>query len=211
MDEYKSVEKYLNKQKKKVTHNESKRIENPVRSMILGFINRTLISGIFLLSVLCMIKMNPDTKKQVYQTVYGSNFSFASFQKWYQKNFGNLFPKEITKKIGNDQMVFQESFVYQKKENIENGVRVSVGQGYLMPALESGLVVFMGEKEGVGETLIIQQVNGVDAWYVGLTPKDLKLYDYVEKGSLLGEAREKTLDLYFQKEGAFVDYQDYIS
>ena len=186
MDEYKSVEKYLNKQKKKVTHNESKRIENPVRSMILGFINRTLISGIFLLSVLCMIKMNPDTKKQVYQTVYGSNFSFASFQKWYQKNFGNLFPKEITKKIGNDQMVFQESFVYQKKENIENGVRV-------------------------WETLIIQQVNGVDAWYVGLTPKDLKLYDYVEKGSLLGEAREKTLDLYFQKEGAFVDYQDYIS
>ena len=51
MDEYKSVEKYLNKQKKKVTHNESKRIENPVRSMILGFINRTLISGIFLSSV----------------------------------------------------------------------------------------------------------------------------------------------------------------
>lgn len=179
--------------------------------MILGFINRTLISGIFLLSVLCMIKMNPDTKNQVYQAVYGSNFSFASFQKWYQKSFGNLFPEGVTKNIGKDQMVFQESFVYQKKENIENGVRVSVGQGYLMPALESGLVVFMGEKDGIGETLIIQQVNGVDAWYVGLAPKDLKLYDYVEKGSLLGETRGKTMDLYFQKEGAFVDYQDYIS
>jgi len=211
MDEYKSVEKYLNKQKKSKTKNKSKEIDNPVRSMILSFINRTLISGILLLSVLCMIKMNPDTKKQVYQTVYGNNFSFASFQKWYKKYFGNLFPEEITKNMGKDQMVFQESFVYQKKENIENGVRVSVGRGYLMPVLESGLVVFMGEKEGIGETLIIQQVNGVDAWYVGVIPKDIKLYDYVEKGSLLGEAREKTLDLYFQKEGVFVDYKDYIS
>lgn len=211
MGEYKSVEKYFNKQKKSKAKNGLKEVENPTRSMILGFINRTLISGILLLSVLCMIKMNPDTKKQVYQTVYGTNFSFASFQKWYQKYFGNLFPEEITKNIGKDQMVFQESFVYQKKENIENGVRVSVGKGYLMPTLESGLVVFMGEKEDLGETLIIQQVNGVDAWYVGLTLKDLKLYDYVEKGSLLGETREKTLDLYFQKEGAFVDYQNYIS
>ncbi len=80
-----------------------------------------------------------------------------------------------------------------------------------MPALESGLVVFMGNQEGYGETLIIQQVNGVDAWYVGITPTDLKLYDYIEKGSLLGEAKEKEMDLYFQKEGAFVSYQDYIS
>ena len=210
MDEYKSVEKYLNQKKKSKLKDESKKT-SPIRSMILSFINRTLISGIFLLSVLCMIKMNPDTKKQVYQTVYGSNFSFASFQKWYQKNFGNLFPENITKNMGKDQMVFQETFVYQKKEDIENGVRVSVSRGYLMPALESGLVVFMGEKEGVGNTLIIQQVNGVDAWYVGVEPKDLKLYDYVEKGSLLGEVREKTLDLYFQKEGAFVSYKDYIS
>ncbi len=210
MDEYKSVEKYLNKKKKSKLKDETNQT-SPVRSMVLSFINRTLISGIFLLSVLCMIKMNPDTKKHVYQTVYGSNFSFASFQKWYQKKFGNLFPEDITKNMGKDQMVFQETFVYQKKEDIENGVRVSVPRGYLMPALESGLVVFMGEKEGVGNTLIIQQVNGVDAWYVGVEPRDLKLYDYVEKGSLLGEVREKTLDLYFQKEGTFVNYQDYIS
>ncbi|MDE5587025.1 MAG: M23 family metallopeptidase [Bacilli bacterium] len=158
-----------------------------------------------------MIKMHPDTKKDVYKTVFGKNFSFAPFQEWYQKYFGNLFPEEISKKLPKEQMVFQESFVYQDKKEIENGVRVSVGKGYLMPALESGLVVFMGNREGYGDTLIIQQMNGVDVWYIGLTPTDLKLYDYIEKGSLLGETKEKEIDLYFQKEGEFVSYKDYIS
>ncbi len=207
MEEYKSVAKYLNKQKGKNKEKET----NQFRSFFLGFCNRVLLSGILLLTVLCMVKMNPNTKKDVYQTIFGKNFSFVSFQEWYQKYFGNLFPEEISKKLPKEQMVFQESFVYQDKKEIKNGVRVSVGKGYLMPALESGLVVFMGNQEGYGETLIIQQVNGVDAWYVGITPTDLKLYDYIEKGSLLGEAKEKEIDLYFQKEGAFVSYQDYIS
>lgn len=209
MDEYKSVARYLNKQKGKKKEVETK--TNPIRSFLLGFCNRALLSGILLLAVLCMIKMNPDTKKDVYKTIYGRNFSFVSFQEWYQKYFGNLFPDGISKKLPKEQMVFQESFVYQDKKEIENGVRVSVGKGYLMPALESGLVVFMGNQEGYGDTLIIQQMNGVDVWYVGLIPTDLKLYDYVEKGSLLGESKEQELDLYFQKEGAFVSYKDYIS
>ncbi|MCI8588327.1 MAG: M23 family metallopeptidase [Bacilli bacterium] len=205
MNEYKSVEKYLNKQKGKKTS------EDQFRSRFLNFCNRALVSGILLLSVLCIIKMHPESKKEVYKFIYSQNFSFAPFQEWYQKYFGNLFPEEFSPKLPKDQMVFQESFVYQEKKEIENGVRVSVGKGYLMPSLESGLVVFMGNKDGYGETLIIQQMNGVDAWYVGLTPTDLKLYDYVEKGSLLGEVKEKDLDLYFQKEGEFVDYKEYIS
>jgi len=205
MDEYKSVTKYLNQKNKKKTE------PNHFRSLFLGFCNRALLSGILLLAVLCMIKMNPDSKKEVYQTIYGQNFSFAPFQEWYQKNFGNLFLEEMTNKLPKEKMVFQESFVYQGKEEIKDGVRVSVGKGYLIPALESGLVVFMGEKEGYGNTLIIQQMNGIDVWYVGLTPTEIKLYDYIEKGSLLGESKEKTLDLYFQKEGEFVNYQEYLS
>ena len=108
-------------------------------------------------------------------------------------------------------MVFQETFHYEKKEDYQEGTRFTVGKGYLMPNLESGLVVFWGEKEGYGKTLIIQQVDGLDAWYVGLSDIDYELYDYVEKGSLLGEVKEEVLDLYFQKDGAFVKNQDYVS
>lgn len=211
MEKYKSVEKYLNRQMKNEGNKKIEQNKKNFKSNLLGFINRTLLSGIILLTVLCMIKMNPETKDIIYKNVYSKNISFAPFREWYEKYFGNLFPEEISKKIPKDQMVFQETFVYQKKEDIKDGVRVSVGKGYLVPALESGIIVFMGEKEGYGNTLIIQQMNGVDAWYVGINLTELKLYDYIEKGSLLGESKEKELDLYFQKEGEFVNYQDYIS
>lgn len=207
MEEYKSVEKYFNKNKK----TKEKKGEKSIKSYLLSFCNRSLLSLVLLLTVLCMIKMNPETKSYVEKNIYGKNFSFAPFLEWYEKNLGNLFPEQIMNKLPKDQMVFEESFVYQKKEEIENGVRVVVGKGYLMPSLESGLVVFKGNKEGYGETLIIQGMNGVDIWYIGLEIADLKLYDYIEKGSLLGESKEKELELYFQKEGEFVSYQEYIS
>lgn len=211
MEKYKSVEKYLLHQTKNQSREKSNQRKKNLKSNLLSFINRTLLSGILLLTVLCMIKMNPETKDVIYKNVYSKNISFAPFREWYEKYFGNLFPEELSKKLPKDQMVFEETFVYQKKEEIKNGVRLSVGKGYLVPALESGIIVFMGEKEGYGNTLIIQQMNGVDAWYVGMNLTELKLYDYIEKGSLLGEAKEKELDLYFQKEGEFVNYQDYIS
>lgn len=211
MEKYKSVEKYLLHQTKNQSREKLNQRKKNLKSNLLSFINRTLLSGILILTVLCMIKMNPETKDVIYKNVYSKNISFAPFREWYEKYFGNLFPEELSKKLPKDQMVFEETFVYQKKEEIKNGVRLSVGKGYLVPALESGIIVFMGEKEGYGNTLIIQQMNGVDAWYVGMNLTELKLYDYIEKGSLLGEAKEKELDLYFQKEGEFVNYQDYIS
>lgn len=211
MEKYKSVEKYLLHQTKNQSREKLNQRKKNLKSNLLSFINRTLLSGILLLTVLCMIKMNPETKDVIYKNVYSKNISFAPFREWYEKYFGNLFPEELSKKLPKDQMVFEETFVYQKKEEIKNGVRLSVGKGYLVPALESGIIVFMGEKEEYGNTLIIQQMNGVDAWYVGMNLTELKLYDYIEKGSLLGEAKEKELDLYFQKEGEFVNYQDYIS
>jgi len=36
------------------------------------------------------------------------------------------------------------------------------------------------------------------------------MYDYVEKGSLIGEVIDTNLFLAFQKEGNFVDYKEYI-
>ena len=53
-------------------------------------------------------------------------------------------------------------------------------------------------------------MNGIDAWYGNIDTTSIKLYDYVEKGSLLGEAKNKKLYLVFQKDGKFLNYQDYI-
>ena len=47
-------------------------------------------------------------------------------------------------------------------------------------------------------------------WYGNLDNVNVNLYDYVEKGSLLGEVKDTNLYLVYQKDGKYVDYKEYI-
>ena len=80
----------------------------------------------------------------------------------------------------------------------------------MVPALESGIIIFIGEKENYGETIIIEQTNGIDVFYSNITKNNFKLYDYVEKGTYLGETKDDKLYLIFQKNGEVLNYKDYI-
>ena len=140
---------------------------------------------------------------------YQKNLSFAKTSELYQKYLGNILPLgTINKK---EISVFQEQLVYEEDNVYKDGGSLKVGNDYMVPLLESGIVVFIGEKEGYGNTVIIQQVNGIDVWYGNVKATDLKMYDYVEKGELLGETETEQLYLVFQKEGEFLDYKQYIS
>ena len=79
----------------------------------------------------------------------------------------------------------------------------------MVPILESGVVVFIGEKDDYKNTIIVEQVDGIDVFYGNIKTNNIKLYDYVEKGELLGEAN-KELYLVFQKDGEYLDYKEYI-
>ena len=92
----------------------------------------------------------------------------------------------------------------------KDGVMLTVEENYMVPTLESGIVVFMGEKDGYGTTVIIEQIDGVDVWYSNIKTNDIKMYDYIEKGSLIGETNGKKLYMVFQKEGAYLDYKKYL-
>ena len=80
----------------------------------------------------------------------------------------------------------------------------------MIPSIESGIVVFIGEKENYGNTIIIQGVDGVDIWYGNTDNTNVKLYDYVEKGSMIAMTKTEDLYLVFQKDGKFLDYKKYI-
>ena len=80
----------------------------------------------------------------------------------------------------------------------------------MVPVLESGIIIYIGEKKDLGNTIIIEQVNGIDVYYSNVLLKNKKLYDYLEKGELLGEVEEDELYLAFQRKGEFLDYQNYL-
>lgn len=197
MDEYKSVQKYLEKNKEKP----SKPIKLPFK-----ILNRILLSSIILLVVLCITKVNSNFKDWIHKNVYQTNFSFAKINNIYEKYFGSIFP---ISDINTTTPVFDEKLTYSKEEAYKEGVKLTVADNYLVPVIESGIVVFMGNKDNYGNVIIIQQVNGIDIWYVGVENTSIKIYDYIEKGSLLGEATSNEIYLYYQQKGEFLDYKKY--
>ena len=106
--------------------------------------------------------------------------------------------------------VFNEKIIYSQKNMYKDGVSLTVEKNYMVPSIESGIVVYIGEKEDYGYTVIVEQVNGIDVFYSNINPIDIKIYDYVEKGSLQGETKNNNLYLVFQKNGEYLDYKKYI-
>ena len=199
MDEYRLLKKKLQKEKEG---------SHPTNRVLIRTISEVMISVILLLVGL-IVTRNTTWKNEVYKYIYQDNISFKQLEAAYEKYFGKLLPTKEEEK-DKDEVVVAEKMEYEKQEEIENGVRLIVKKDSVITAVESGLVIFVGEKEGYGTTLVLEQVDGVEAWYVGVDTKDLKIYDYVEKASIIGTSKEEKVDFYFKKNGEVIDYKNYV-
>lgn len=209
MNEYQDIKRRREERRKALLEPKKKTKNIKIPRFILSFISRLFVTAVLTLIVFITLKTNKNLKSDFYREVYEKNFSFTTVNSWYQKTFGSPIPfQDFFHKT--TEPVFQETLKYQEKNKYLDGVSLKVDQNYLVPSLESGLVVFIGEKEGYGNTVIVQQMNGIDLWYGNMKEVNAKLYDYIEKGSLLGEASESNLYLIFKKEGKVLDYNDYL-
>ncbi len=200
-----NIEQYKQqKQKKKSNHKSSN-----LKKKLFSLFSRALLTIILFLLCLILCKSNTTIKKTIYKYVYNTNFQFASFNKFYKKYLGNVLPLD-TFIDTNEKEVFHEKLSYSKSNLYKDGVKLTVSDDYLVPVLESGIVVYMGQKDHYQNTIIIQQINGVDVWYGNIKNSSVKMYDYIEKGSLLGEADGNYIYMVFAKEGKFLNYKDYI-
>ncbi len=193
--EYKSVNKYLLKNKKK-------------SSFMSRLLMKLMFCVVLFLALLIVLKYDKSNDKKIYNYITSHNISFAKFNKWFKDKFGDIIPFE---KVVKDSVtpVFSEKLSYSEESIYKDGVKLTVDDNYLVPILESGIVVFVGDKEDYGKTVIIEQVNGIDVMYGNLSSVSVNMYDYVNKGEFLGEA-DKTLYLVFSKDGKYLDYKEYI-
>ena len=72
------------------------------------------------------------------------------------------------------------------------------------------MVIFVGEKENYGNVVIIEGIDGIDIWYGNMETTTVKLYDYIEKNTYLGTTKENILYLIYQKDGKFLNYEEYL-
>lgn len=172
-----------------------------LRKEIRKVLNKLLLSVIIFL--IGMILVKTGLKETIKTKLYEESLPFQKLKSTYTKYIGNITPIEET------QPVFNETLEYNKISKYKDGVKLNVSNNYMVPILESGVVVFIGEKENYKNTIIVEQTNGVDVFYGNIKSNNIKLYDYVEKGELLGEANNE-LYLVFQKDGKYLDYKEYI-
>ena len=160
---------------------------------------------LFLIFLICNKKIK-DFDKYIYNNVYNSNISFAKINNWYERYFGSIFP---VKKIEEVQ-VFNEYLVYKSKEKYKDGVLLKVDSNYFIPAISNGIVIFIGEKDGYGKTVIVEDENGIDVWYSNIKILNINMYDYIDKGDYIGEAYDGNLYMLFQRKGKILDYNKYV-
>ena len=151
------------------------------------------------------MKSNNNFKSIFYKKVYDTNISFNYFNDIYNKYIGNF---DFLSNLNSTELIFNEKNMYKKKEKYEDAAKLEIDNS-LVTTNESGIVVYIGKKEKYGNTIIIQRIDGIDEWYGNISNTNVKLYDYVEKGSIIGEAN-KYLYLLYKKDGNILNYEEYI-
>jgi stage IV sporulation protein FA len=186
-----------------------KRVEERLvlKKHIKKFLNKCLLSIIIFLIGMILVKSNSNFKSYITENIFEKNINFTKYKIIYEKYFGNILSLD---KVVKEESVFNEKLSYIKKESYNEGVKLTVTTNYLVPNIESGVVVYIGEKSSLGNTIIIDQVDGIETIYSNIKESNVSLYDYVEKGNLLGEVEDNTLYLYFKKEGEYLNYKEYI-
>ena len=170
-------------------------------------VSRFLVFIIFVLICLIVLKSSPSLRNVIYKNVFQNNLKFAKINKIYEKYFGSSLPFDNSSSLS---YVSSEKISFEKEEKYKDGVRLNVSNNYAVPALNSGIVVFTGEKEGYGNTVVIQGADDVEVWYSNLKDIKISMYDYLKKGSIVGEVLDDRLVLVFTKDGKVLDYKKYI-
>ena len=154
-----------------------------------NLISRVLITVIFVLGSIIFTNVSDDNKALYQKYVLEDSLEFTKINELYQRIFGDV--------------------TYTNIEPFKNGVKLTVDMNEAISVIASGIVVFIGEKEDLGNTIIIQGNDGVDIWYSNITENDIKVYDYVEAGSILGSSNSENIYITINKDGEFINYEEY--
>lgn len=152
--------------------------------------------------IICLIlfKTNPTLKEEINKKLFKNYFDFAKVNEIYNKYLGDIVPSKI-------------QTVSKEKEDIEisdykDGAKVKT-QNNIVNAKQSGIVIFAGEKENYGKTVIVQGEDKIEVWYGNLENISVSLYDYIKEGEIIANSINSNYYIAFQKEGEFLDYKKY--
>lgn len=179
-----------------------------LKEQVKKTLSKIMITTIIFLFGMIIVKKEPNSKIFLQQNIYEKSIKFTRIKEIYNKYFGSIL--SLDKITYKESPVFNETLTYKDKKTYKDGVELTVEEGYMIPNLNNGIVVYIGEKEEYGTTIIIEQENGIDVFYSNIIVDGIKLYDYIEKGEYIGRTKTTKIYLIFQKDGEILDYKNYI-
>lgn len=161
------------------------------------YLSKILISIIVLLSSLIICNFKSEYRDYYQKHLLEDNIHFYDFKKLLNKIHKK--DEEITvsnMNVSNMEVVGDSTKIYSNGEAIY----------YLKP----GIIVFIGEKDYFGKTVIVQGNDGVDIWYSHLDIVEGNLYDYVNGNTILGNALNGELLVTIYQDGKTLSYEEYM-
>ena len=180
-----------------------------IKAYLSNTLTKLLLSIIFLLLSIILIKSNSHIKEFYTEEVLTKQLNFTKFNNLYNKYLGNILPDytipEPTKTVMNN------TFSYLDGSPYLNGTKITTEENYLIPTITSGIIVFLGDKDTLGPTCIIQGVDGIDIWYSNINLDNLNLYDYIDANTPLGPTLSNYMYLTIDNNGTYISYETYKS
>ena len=176
--------------------------------ILYGFLIKTLIVAVIFLISLIFVKKSDKNKEIIKKTVYKNSISFAKIYGIYKDYLGDVVPfKNIFK--NNVKLASSYKISYEKIEKEGNGYTLTVSDDYALQSLKSGIVIETKKDDKYNNIIKIQDKNGLNITYGYLNDLNVKLYDYVEKGEILGRCSKKVY-LIFEKKDKYLSYEKYL-
>ncbi|WP_134700028.1 M23 family metallopeptidase [Ammoniphilus sp. YIM 78166] len=86
------------------------------------------------------------------------------------------------------------------------GIQIEAPAGSEVKAVDQGWVIFVGEKEGIGQTIIVQHENQMQAWYGSLDQIEVTVQDWVQPGQAIGKSKDgRTVYFSMEMNGHYID------
>lgn len=183
-----------------------------------GFFVKILLSVLLVAFVAMMFRSNTKMSEQVQSVVsqvMEKDFQFAQVSKWYEDRFGApltfLTKGEDNTDSLSDYAVPASGKVLESFQTNGQGILIETAVDANVEAIDEGVVVFVGEKSGIGNAVVIQHVDGSESWYGDLNDVSVNVYDSVEKGETIAKVSGENSDgvgtYYFaiKMDDAFID------
>ncbi|MDD4188244.1 MAG: M23 family metallopeptidase [Bacilli bacterium] len=172
------------------------------KKYIKSLLIRILLSIIIFLALSIFVNYSDNNLLFFKKNVYDKSLNFSNFTKIYNKYFGKVLPE------AEDLVVNKSTLTYSDVNAYHNGAVLSDVKS--VSPFKSGIVVFIGEKDNYGNTIIIQGMDGIDYWYGNVTDISIKLYDYVESDMVIANATSNKLYVLFMKNGEVLNFEEFI-